>query len=69
MNELRTVKRKDGAEWTTIRLEELMIGDIFVMFDSPDKQVGGEWIAEAAPAKDQSGVWGVVAREHLGAEE
>lgn len=68
MNELRVVKRKDGSEWTTIRLNELKLGDIFIMFDSPDEQVGGEWIAEADPAMGKSGVWGIAAKEHFGVE-
>ena len=69
MNELRIVKRKDGSEWTTIRLNELKSGDIFIMFDSPNEQVGSEWIAESDPVMNQSGVWGIAAKEHFGVEE
>ena len=69
MNELRIVKRKDGAEWTTIRLNELKSGDTFIMFDSPNEQVCGEWIAKADPTMNQSGVWGILAKEHFGVEE
>ena len=69
MNKLRIVKRKDGLEWTTIRLNELKSGDIFIMFDSPDEQVGGEWMAEADPELNQSGVWGILAKEHFGVKE
>jgi hypothetical protein len=69
MNELRIVKRKDGSEWTTIRLNELKSGDTFIMFDSPNEQVGGEWLAESDPAMNQSGVWGIAAKQHFGVEE
>ena len=69
MNELRIVKRKDESEWTTIRLNELKSGDTFIMFDSPNEQVGGEWIAESDPAMNQSGVWGIAAKEHFGVKE
>lgn len=69
MNELRIVKRKDGPEWTTIRLDELKPGDIFIMFDSPNEQVGGEWLAEAYPTMNQSGVRGIAAKEHFGVED
>lgn len=69
MNELRIVKRKDGPEWTTVRLNELKTGDIFIMFDLPNEQVGGEWLAKADPTMNQSGVWGIEAKEHFGVEE
>jgi hypothetical protein len=70
MNELRIVKRKDESEWTPVKLNELKIGDTFIMFDSPDEQIGGEWVAMSEPTLDEiTGVWGVVANEHFGVEE
>lgn len=62
MNEnLRTVKKKQGDEWITVRLYDIVIGDTFIMFDD-DTQVGGEWLAESAPTCED-GVWGIVAKE------
>lgn len=57
----RTVKRKRGAEWETIRLFELENGDTFIMFDG-DTQIGGEWIAQSKPYLND-GVWGILAEE------
>lgn len=63
-NNLRTIKRKDGDGWTLLDdLKELKSGDTFVMFDSPDQQVGGEWVAESEPYCNIDGVWGIVADE------
>jgi hypothetical protein len=62
MNEnLRTVKKKQGNEWMTVRLSDIEIGDTFIMFDD-DTQVGGEWLAESSPSL-KDGVWGIVAKE------
>jgi len=58
---LRTVKKKQGDELITVRLLELEVGDIFIMFNGVT-QVGGEWVAESAPTL-QNGVWGIVAIE------
>lgn len=61
MNEtLRTVKKRQGDDWITVRLADIKIGDTFIMFDD-DTQVGGEWLAESAPyLKDE--IWGIVAK-------
>lgn len=64
MTNLRTIKRKDGTGWTTVQLSELGMGDIFTMFESPDEQIGGEWIAMGNPSTDQSGTWGITANAH-----
>lgn len=62
MNEnLRTIKKKQDDQWITVRLEDLVVGDIFVMFDD-EIQVGGEWLAESEPTL-KDGVWGIVAKE------
>ena len=62
MSNLRIVKRKDGDNWTTIQLNELKVGDIFIMFDSPNDQVGGEWVAKSEPTLN-GGVWGISVNE------
>lgn len=62
MNEnLRTVKKKQGDEWITVRLADIVIGDTFIMFED-ETQVGGEWLAESAPSLNND-VWGIVAKE------
>lgn len=61
MNELRIVKRKDGDDWTLVRFSELKINDVFIMFESVDNQIGGEWIAKSCPMFSESGVWGIEA--------
>jgi len=58
---LRTVKKKHGDDWITVRLADIAIGDIFIMFDD-DVRVGGKWLAESAPTFTD-GVWGIVAKE------
>jgi hypothetical protein len=57
----RTIKRKRGSDWETIRLFELENGDTFIMFDG-DTQVGGEWVAQSKPYFND-GVWGIHAKE------
>ena len=57
---LRTVKKKQGDEWITVRLENVSIGDTFIMLDD-GVRLGDEWIAMSEPTL-QDGIWGINAK-------
>lgn len=57
---LRTVMKKQGDEWITVRLENVSIGDTFIILDD-GVRFGDEWIAMSEPTL-RDGVWGINAK-------
>jgi hypothetical protein len=66
MSELRKIQRVDSGKLTTVQMQDLKVGDVFVMFDvedGVDHQVGF-FKARELPRLD-NGVWGIVADDDL----
>lgn len=55
--ELATIKRKCQSGWEVVRMQELRLGDVFVMDDKP----GWEMKADSPPYL-RAGVWGIDAK-------
>lgn len=62
---LRKVEQLVENNWKLTEMKNLLIGDVFRMFE-PDsgEQVGDKWIA-TSNAKIIDGVWGVEAEEYV----
>lgn len=59
---LRMVDKQVDNTWQRLTLQELVVGDVFRMYEPDGQPVPGIWTAIETPIQ-HNGCWGIVAEE------